>query len=161
MEHKSNTVAERFPKEIEAIFSQSYAEQRSRAVKRGMEQMVARGYMPTRPPLGYSKTKTPGLFAPNEDGMWLKNVMAAYAKDRIDTPGAIRLVTYFLKRKYNKQPTKKQVRDVFINPYYTGYIFWNGVLYEGRHTALISLEQHWLIHHKLNHCDLPEKSEGN
>lgn len=161
MERKSNTLAERFRKDIEAIFAQSYAEQHSRAVKRGMEQMVARGYMPTRPPLGYSKTKTPGLFAPNKAGKWLENVLTAYAEDRIKTREAIGLVTYLLKKKYGKRPTKKQVRDVFINPYYTGYIFWNGVLYEGRHTALISLEQHWFIHHKLNQYDLPEKSEGN
>lgn len=160
MERKTKTTAELFREDLEALLAKYDTEQRSEAVKRGMKQMVSRGYLPTRPPLGYSKTKTTGLFEPNRDGRWLEDVLRAYAEDRIETQEAVKLVASMLRKKYGKQPTQRQVRDVFINPYYTGYIFWDGNLYEGRHVALISLEQHWVIHHKLNQS-LPEKSEGN
>lgn len=160
MERKSKTAAESFREDIEAVLAKSYARQRSQAVKRGMQRMVQQGYLPAKPPIGYAKTRQKGLYAPKKDGEWLQNVLVALADDRIKTREAISLVDYFLKKKYGKQPTKKQIWQMFIHPYYTGYIYWNGVMYEGKHVPLISLWQHYVIHQKLNKYAVPEKSEG-
>lgn len=133
---------EKFTKQLIVVFSQYHSEQMSQAVKRGMYERVKNGYAVTRPPLGYSKTKTPGLYQLNKNGLSAKSALKPLAKGE----ASLGMVVAYLEMFYHVMTGVEHsgatwIESIVSNPYYSGYICYNGELFAGLHEPLIAVDE--------------------
>lgn len=144
---EETSATEKFMKNMSKILSQYHSEQMSQAVKRGMYERVKSGYAVTRPPLGYSITETPGLYQLNKNGLSAKSALKPLAKGE----ASLGMVIAYLEMFYHvmtgiEHSGTTWIESIASNPYYCGYISYNGQLFVGLHEPLITVdEQHKLV----------------
>ena len=130
-------------------YSKYYVDSLSENVKRGMRAKLERGWKPNRPPTGYkneSENRTivsdPETFAVMEK-LFEKAVTGSYTIAELER---------ILREKWGfRTPKRKRTGGrplalaslyrIFSNPFYAGYIRWNGQLYPGKHKAMISWQE--------------------
>jgi site-specific DNA recombinase len=133
------SAAEQFTRTIGIALSQYHSAAISEITKRGMLYRVERGYAVTRPPLGYSKTVTPGLYELNNYGLSARNTLQVLAngETNVGTVVAYLDILYHAMTGIDLSGTK-WLNRILRNPYYTGHICHKGQLYPGLHEPLIS-----------------------
>lgn len=131
---------------MKLMLSQYMSDQKSLTVKRGMLNRAKSGYAITRPPLGYSKTKIPGLYELDSYGLAIRKALNAFANDVAD-PGTVMayIEMMFHVMTQVQWPTHAVIMHLLEDPYYTGFISYKGELFQGLHEPLITEE----LHHKL------------
>ncbi len=136
----------RLPCELSQYVSEQFAKLQSDCVKRAMLDRVKKGYSVTSPPLGYRTTKTKGLYEPSDFGRGIGVAMQSVARDGTAfLPNAIDITRYLVARNTDRKLTRSQVLRVLCNPYYAGYLNYQGNMYKGLHEPLITHEQHEAI----------------
>lgn len=134
---------DKFIKNISIVLSQYYNEQMSEAVKRGMWHRVKSGYSISRPPLGYSKTETAGLFNINRQGRALRETLKTLANGEINIESAtINIALMFYGLNVIKSWSTVKTKRLLSDPYYAGYISFKGQLFKGLHEPLITKKEH-------------------
>lgn len=127
--------------EILKSFLKYENESKAKIVKAAMQRKAENGYCPFRPPLGYSKTTKPGLFAINRQGRAMAELLNKYADGKITSTE----LHYSLSFVFNPLPkgisTKHSLCDYLSNPYYEGYVLYKNNKYKGRHQAMLSEEK--------------------
>lgn len=128
------------------VLSQYTSDQKSLTVKRGMLHRAKSGYAITRPPLGYSKTKTPGLYKLDSYGLAIREALNGLANDEA-APGTVMayIEMMFHVMTQVQWPTHAVIMHLLEDPYYAGFISYKGELFQGLHEPLITEE----LHHKL------------
>lgn len=137
------SAADKFKKNISKVLSQYHSEQMSETVKRGMLNRVKSGYAVTRPPLGYSKTETPGLYELNNNGYCARNALQALANGKTN----VGMVIAYLDMFYHvmtgiEHSGTTWLECIMSDPYYVGYISYKGQLFAGLHEPLITEDEH-------------------
>lgn len=134
------SAAEQFMSDISVAMSKYYSSTMSEVTKRGMLYRVKKGYAVTRPPLGYSKTETPGLFEINLFGTVLREELKALANGYTTIKSvAVKLSLAFDPFDSAPEPwSVAKIKRLLPNPYYAGCIYYKGQLYSGLHEPLIS-----------------------
>lgn len=146
MNANNKSAEEKMADNLKAVLSEYMSDYKSLAVKRGMLHRAKNGYAITRPPLCYSKTKTPGLYKLNSYGLAIQNALNALANNETDTGTAIAYMEMmFHVMTQTKSPTHAVIMHLLEGPYYAGFISYQGELYKGLHEPLITEE----LHHKL------------
>ena len=145
--NKSNKSAEeKMADNLKIVLSQYMSDHKSFAVKRGMLNRAKSGYAVTRPPLGYSKTETVGLYELDSYGLAIRNALNGLANNEADTGTALAYIEMmFHVMTQTKWPTHAVIMHLLEDPYYAGFISYKGELYQGLHEPLITEE----LHHKL------------
>lgn len=145
--NKSNKSAEeKMADNLKIVLSQYVSDHKSLAVKRGMLNRAKNGYAVTRPPLGYSKTETPGLYELDSHGLAIRKALNALANEEADTGTVMAYIEMmFHVMTQSKWPTHAVIMHLLEDPYYAGFISYHGQLYQGLHELLITEE----LHHKL------------
>ena len=131
-------------------FSKYYVDSLSENVKRGNRAKVERGWRPGMPPMGYRndrENKTivrdpehfpviKRLFELALTGSHSWRDLCAISRDQwgYRTPRH--------KRIGGKPLAVSTIYRLLSNPFYAGYFYWNGNLYQGKHEPMISLEEH-------------------
>lgn len=141
---KNLSAKEQFIRAVGIAMSQYHSATMSEITKRGMLCRVERGYAVTRPPLGYSKTETPGLFKINLFGTVLREELKALANGYTTIESAtVKLALAFDPFDAEPEPwSVTKVKHLLSNPYYAGNICHKGQLYPGLHEPLISEDEH-------------------
>lgn len=146
MNKNNKSAEEKMADNLKLVLSQYVSEQKSLTVKRGMAHRAKSGYAITRPPLGYSKTNTPGLYELDSYGLAIRKALNAFANDEAD-PGTVMayIEMMFHAMTQAQWPTHAVIMHLLEDPYYAGFISYKGELFEGLHEPLITEE----LHHKL------------
>jgi len=140
------TATDKFNRSMRIIMNQYYSEQISEIVKRGMLHRAKSGYAVTRPPLGYSKTETPGLYKVNRYGRALRETLKKLANAETNIESVtmnIAIMLYGINtiKTWDTARTKRLLSD----PYYVGYISHKGQLFKGLHEPLITEDKHEML----------------
>ena len=139
----NESATEKLIKNMSKVLSQHYSEQMSVAVKRGMLHRAKSGYAITRPPLGYSKTETSGLYELNDNGLSARQALQALANGETN----VGMVVAYLEMFYHVMTGTEHSGTAWLDwilsdPYYVGYISYKGQLYQGLHEPLITEGEH-------------------
>lgn len=128
----------------------STSEHRAELTKNRMLAKAKAGYFMSAPPLGYERTKVNGLFRPTDVGISIGLIMELLAKDTIRLDLATFLLQDLIYRELGVELNKSRIEKLLTNPYYAGYVSFNGTLYTGQHKALVTPEEQRKITKKLN-----------
>jgi len=142
-EQEKLSATEKLMRQVTTAMSQYYSNAISENTKRGMLHRVKNGYAVSRPPLGYSKTEMPGFFKVNRNGTALRETLKKLANGGTNIESAtfnIALMHYGSNtlKSWSTIRTKRLISD----PYYAGWIRFNGQLYPGLHEPLITEEEY-------------------
>lgn len=139
-------------------YSKYYVDNLSENVRRGNRTKAENGWRPNFAPIGYLNDKTtktiikdPVRF-PLIKQMWLLMLSGAYSPRQIHHIAAHQLAlrTRRTKRGGGTPLALSAVYALFHNPFYAGLLEWDGQTYQGRHEAMISLEQFKRVKELLN-----------
>lgn len=150
---------EQFRYHMEVLLAQSYARHHSEAVRRGMKSMVLQGYLPAQPPLGYERTMVKGLYRPTKLGNAIGTILRRLAHGKVTVDEAMSQLKLLIETKTDRKMTAEKLMRLMRNPYYAGMLCCQGKQYLGKHTLLVTTEQHEAVLQALR--GLPEISEGN
>lgn len=111
-------------------------------VKKGMDEKVAQGGWPHKAPTGYSNDKnTRSLVIDPELAPHVRHAFIRYATGEVsllDLAGELN--ERGMRTRSGRLVTRSMLHGLLRNPIYTGRIRYRGVLYEGIHEPLISLD---------------------
>lgn len=130
---------EHFMETLVASMSESSDSYRSEMVKRGMTHRAEQGYAVQQPPFGYKTTKTPGLFEPDFQGDLLGSQLKDLAAGYTTIEAVATAMAHSDPFEANPKPwSVAKVKRMASNPYYAGFINFQGILYKGKHTAILA-----------------------
>ena len=123
---------------IQVVMARNYIENLKEEVKKGMREKAEQGIYPSRPPLGYQNNK-------------LEHTIEI---DPRKAPVAQRMFGLYATGQYSLSSLRKAIRDdsginlakgyldrLLKNPFYKGQFWWEGRLYSGTHTPLVSVDR--------------------
>ena len=139
-EHDSPMAA--FMDSLVLMTGQLDSSHRSDLAKQRMAERVAEGYSVTRPPLGYERTLVKGVYKPTRFGKSIGDILQTLADENGSLTGTIRVLQLALKRRTGKQTSNNEVMKTICNPYYAGYVDFQGKHYSGKHKPLLTREQY-------------------
>jgi len=126
---------------IKVLMAKNYIDNLSEEVKKGHLEKAQQGEYPAKAPLGYRNNTTNGLVDVDSEKARFVVQMFELAASGQYSYKQIRqqivgegLTHQSPKMKLSLSHTKRMV----TNPFYSGSFLWNGVLYKGKHTPLIS-----------------------
>jgi len=122
---------------IQVVIARNYIENLKEEVKKGMREKAEQGIYPSRPPIGYQNNK-------------LSHTIEV---DPRKAPIACRIFELYGSGQHSTASVRKAVKDEFgidlangylnkilKNPFFKGQFWWDGRLYRGTHTPLVSVE---------------------
>jgi DNA invertase Pin-like site-specific DNA recombinase len=120
---------------IHVVLARNYIENLREEVKKGMREKAEQGIYPSRPPLGYRNNKLEHTIEVDpENALIAKRMFELYSSGQY----SLQEVWKALKREFDVKLSKSHVEKLLKNPFYTGAFCWDGKLYAGTHTPLIS-----------------------
>jgi site-specific DNA recombinase len=120
---------------IHVVLARNYIENLREEVKKGMREKAEQGIYPSRPPLGYRNNKLEHTIeVDQEKALISKRMFELYSNGQY----SLQEVWKALKREFDVKLSKSHVEKLLKNPFYTGAFYWDGKLYAGTHTPLIS-----------------------
>lgn len=138
---EKSSAEEKIVKNLKAVLSQYHRQHMALAVKRGMLNRAKSGYAVGRPPLGYTKTETPGLFKLDENGLAIQRALKELANGKADTGMVVAYMEMFFHvMTGTKFPAIIVIEHFLSDPYYSGCVSYKGQLFEGLHEPLITGE---------------------
>ncbi|MGH7197113.1 MAG: hypothetical protein ACREGJ_05135 [Candidatus Saccharimonadales bacterium] len=142
---------DKITKHFKATLSQYHSNQMAETIKRGMLNRAKSGYAITRPPLGYSTTETPGLYQLDSNGRSARSALQPLAKGEanLGTVVAYSEMFYHVMTGIEHSGTT-WIERIVSNPYYCGYISYDGQLYPGLHKPLITVDEQRTLAEILN-----------
>jgi site-specific DNA recombinase len=139
----NESATEKFQKHIEEVMLQHHKDHMSANVKRGMLHRAKSGYAVTRPPLGYSKTETPGLYKLNNNGLCARNALQALANGKTNVVYVVAYLEMFYHVMTGVEHSGTTwLECILLDPYYGGFICHNGQLYPGLHEPILTEDEY-------------------
>ena len=120
---------------IHIVLARNYIENLREEVKKGMREKAEQGIYPSRPPLGYRNNKFEHTIEVDQEKAPIsKRMFELYSNGQY----SLQEVWKALKREFDVKLSKSHVEKLLKNPFYTGAFYWDGKLYAGTHTPLVS-----------------------
>lgn len=143
MSKQEESAEEKMEKAIKDVLSQYTGDHKSFTVKRGMLNRAKNGYAVSRPPLGYSKTKTPGLYKLDKYGLSARSALQALANGETN----VVYVVAYLEMFYHvmtgiEHSGTTWLECILLDPYYGGFICYKGQLYPGLHEPILTEDEY-------------------
>lgn len=130
-------------------YSKYYVDSLSENVKRGMRTKLQKGWKPNLAPIGYKNCSETKTIIP--DGRHFKAVRGMFdlfLSGNYSIAEIHRIVcndwgytTPQRKRMGGKRPAISTIYKILSNPFYTGFIRWNGQLHAGKHKPIVSKQE--------------------
>ena len=130
-------------------YSKYYVDNLSQNIKRGNRAKAERGWRPRGVPLGYRHDRATRTIVPDGEhfdtvrrffDLFLSGVHSVRSIALVATKDwGYRLPT--TRRYGSRSLSVSTLYKVFQNPFYAGQFLWNGGLYQGKHTPMITLEE--------------------
>lgn len=152
-----NNAQGKFMLQVMFGYSKYYSDALSENVKRGNRAKLARGWRPSRAPLGYQNDPFTKTTLPHPEHFVLVQrmfdmaLMGASPKTiTLTARDEWGLLTPKRKRRGGTALTLSAVYKILGNPFYAGLIPWNGQILPGRHDPAVSLERFEAVQARLH-----------
>ena len=117
------------------VLARNYIENLREEVKKGMREKAEQGIYPSRPPFGYrNNTFEHTIEIDTASVPALTRMFELYASGQ----HSLQDVWKTLKREFDIELSKSNVEKLLKNPFYIGGFYWDGKLYRGTHSPLIT-----------------------
>ena len=136
---------------LSIMFGQSkyYVDNLSENVKRGQRTKLKNGWKPNMAPIGYKNCPETKTILPNKEHFKVvRNIFELLLSGGHSVLSIHRIVcdewgytTPQHKTKGGKKPAVSTLYKMLSNPFYAGFILWNGQIYEGRHKPVVTKQE--------------------
>lgn len=143
--HLGSKSDEKFRWDIEIVLAKKFISNLSEEVKKGQEQKIRSGWLPTKPPLGYKTIGEKGHkihVIDQEKAPFIKKLFEYYSTGNYSMKRVVeQLYTEGFRTHAGGKPVKSKIESLLKDPFYYGAIRWNDVVHTGgRHEPLITKE---------------------
>jgi site-specific DNA recombinase len=122
---------------IQVVMARNYIENLKEEVRKGMREKAEQGIYPSRPPIGYQNNKLERTIEVDPRKAPLaRRMFELYASGRHSLASLRKTVS----DEFGINLGKGYIDRVLKNPFYKGAFWWEGKLYPGTHTPLVSVE---------------------
>ena len=122
---------------IQVVIARNYIENLREEVRKGMREKAEQGIYPSRPPLGYQNNKLEHTIEIDlQKAPIARRMFELYASGQHSLASARNI----LKSEFGQLLAKGYLERLLKNPFYKGQFIWEGKLYSGTHTPLVSAE---------------------
>jgi DNA invertase Pin-like site-specific DNA recombinase len=146
----SNETLTHFTEILQTMQTRLYGEQHVERVKKAMLRKAEQGYSVTKMPLGYSMTGTNGLHKPNELGYDMKNVFKDVCHNQTAVQKWLPRLSAVIARHTGKILPTARLKRLVADPYYAGYVLFDGRVFSGIHEPLMTRKQQLRLMEQLN-----------
>jgi len=122
---------------IQVVIARNHIENLREEVRKGMREKAEQGIYPSRPPLGYRNNKVEHTIEVNPDKVALAQRMFELYGTGNHSLSSLRKE---LKLEFGQSLAKGYLERLLKNPFYIGLFVWEGKIYKGTHTPLISAD---------------------
>lgn len=126
------------------LAGQAESDFRAEMISRAMARKAKQGYQLSKPPLGYSKGDIEGIYEINNDGRALQTGFQDVLSGSMTMPELrekVSLIYFPFWESNEKIIAKKHFEKIVSNPYYAGFVKYDGKVYKGLHKPLLTPEE--------------------
>lgn len=139
---KDSRSHDKFIHGIKVLMAKNYIDNLSEEVRKGMNEKVAEGYYPCKAPVGYKNVrvnKRAIIEVDKEKAPFIKRLFELYASGL--SVSQVRKILYEEGLYHNTKPyAKSRLLQILHDCFYIGKFLYKGVVYEGVHEPIISVE---------------------
>lgn len=142
--HKGSRSNEKLNWGIRLLFAKNYIDNLREEVKKGLQEKLAQGWLPSRPKLGYRTEGEEGHKIHVIDEVLSPFIRRAFELYATGTYSLERLADVLyeegLRTRGGHRLVKARLASILRDPFYIGRIHYNGSTYPGKHEPLVSPE---------------------
>ena len=158
---KNSKSHDKFIHGIKVLMAKNYIDNLSEEVRKGIAEKIRQGHYPNKPPIGYKNIKSDCgkniISIDEKKAPYIKRIFELYASgESIDK--IKKIVTEEGLMNNNKPYAKSCIADCLHNCFYIGKFVYNGVIHQGVHEPIISLELFNKVQ-KMFECAKPRAKE--
>lgn len=148
---------------IKVLMAKNFIDNLSEEVRKGQAEKIEQGEYPAKAPIGYRNNTSTHLVEVDP----VKSKFAVAIFKLASEEWSLEKIRKEMHRKglLNLSPkirlSKSHVRRILMNPFYTGSFQWNGKLYRGIHTPLVSKELYDTVQGILQNRHKPKYRKNN
>lgn len=152
--HKNAKSDEKFRWDIEIVLAKKYISNLSEEVKKGQEEKISQGWLPTKPPLGYKTIGEKGHkihIIDEEKAPYIRKMFELYSSGNYSTPALVEtMYKEGLRNRSGKKVGKSRLYDMLSDPFYCGKMRWKEVVSPAKHEPIISEDLFKIVQEKMN-----------
>jgi site-specific DNA recombinase len=134
---KNSRSQDKFMHDIHVAVAKHYVENLRDEVKKGMREKAEQGIYPGRAPYGYKNNRlTRSIDIDESKAPIIRRAFELYATGR----ESLAILRKTIIANYGLHVSRSYLETILKNPFYIGQFVWRGVIYDGTHTPLISLD---------------------
>ena len=134
----------KFSEGLMTLIAQKDSEMRAEHIKLGLLKRVQAGYSVLRPPMGYVRTSERGLFAKDRKvATHLRSSIIRFVDGKASYDDLRRTVSMIFSE--DKLLSGSKLKAIVANPYYAGYVCYDGTQYQGLHEPLLTATEHKML----------------
>jgi site-specific DNA recombinase len=134
---KESRSQDKFMHDIHVAVAKHYVENLRDEVKKGMREKAEQGIYPGRAPYGYKNNRlTRSIDVDETKAPIIRQAFELYATGR----ESLTILRKTIVANYGLRVSRSYLETILKNPFYIGQFVWRGVIYDGTHAPLISLD---------------------
>jgi site-specific DNA recombinase len=142
--HKNSKSQEKLNWGIRILFAKNYIDNLSEEVQKGQKEKLSQGWLPTKPPLGYSTIGDKGRkthIINDSKAKLILSMFELYSTRLFSLKTLVeRMFDLGLRTGGGNKLVKSRMASLLSDPFYYGEILWNGKIYPGNQHPIISKE---------------------
>lgn len=155
---KNTRAHENFVWDMKVAMARFYTNNLSEEVKKGQNEKIKQGWLPTTPPLGYKTIGEKGhkIHVIDEDvAPRIREMFQLYATGNYST-GALGKKMYEMgfRSRTGGRVVKSKIHKLLCEPFYYGKFIWKGKEYQGKHDPIIDRDLYDAVRTKLTRPNL-------
>ncbi|MGA7194325.1 MAG: recombinase family protein [Anaerolineales bacterium] len=156
--HLRNNSNDKFLMQLEFGMAKKYVDDLSDNVRRGLRMKLEKGWLPGKAPLGYLNEPTERTIVPDPERFPSIRRMWELLLQGVSPLQIHRIATEELglrQRRRGKGVSEpinlSTVYKILVNPFYFGMIHTKGIVYQGKHQAMVTENEFWRAQELLGH----------
>lgn len=139
---KNSRSHEKFIHGIKVLMAKNYIDNLSEEVSKGLREAVEEGYWPFNPPYGYKRGEKKNLHIDTAKGLFIRRAFELFATGKYSIR---KLSDKLFEEGFYYKPDRAKITHSVLegmlkNVMYTGQMKCNGIIYQGKHPALIDID---------------------
>ena len=140
--HSNSRSQEKLNWGIRIIFAKNYIDNLSEEVKKGQQEKIAQGWLPTKPPIGYKTIGEKGHkihIVDEVKASFVRRMFELYATSEYSLKRLTEMLYKEGLRNLNgNKIVKSRIHEYLGDPFYMGKLRWKGEVYDGKHEPIIN-----------------------
>ena len=150
--------------DMKVAIARFYTNNLSEEVRKGQNEKIFSGWLPTTPPIGYKTIGEKGhkIHVVDKDiAPYIKEMFSLYATGNYSTVALVsKMFDLGLRSRAGATVVKSQIHKILSEPFYYGKFRWKGNLYPGKHEPIITMELFDQVKLKMTRGSAPYHNRG-